>query len=234
MKPVPTKKKRKQLDINGKPIESIGKIQASHTNWLQDSFTDANSSVLMNDDQTIESLISHSQYGGNLLLDVPSGIQDSIERLLHAAALRCYVPAFFHGVDDRRKADDREFTLDFTDDGDHIKEDNEGKIIRRPSPHSATDESSYEIYLKMPMGLAKMKYELECKRWSQVKRACLSFLHSYTHTLIHSYTHIHSYTRTLIHSYTRTGCHQQDAYEGTQLPARLYAHIQIRHVYAQR
>ena len=26
---------------------------------------------------------------------------------------------------------------------------------------------AYDIFLKLPQGLAKMKYELECKKWAQ-------------------------------------------------------------------
>jgi hypothetical protein len=35
--------------------------------------------------------------GSALLLDIPNGLNDSIERFIHAAALRCYVPDFFRG-----------------------------------------------------------------------------------------------------------------------------------------
>lgn len=60
--------------------------------------------------------------GESLLIDVPKGVNDSIERIFKAAAIRCYVPAFF-ADDDKEKA--------------------------------------YSIYLQMPIGLPKLKYEQE-------------------------------------------------------------------------
>lgn len=60
--------------------------------------------------------------GESLLLDIPRGLDDTLERLLRAAALRCFVPNFFQGKD-------------------------------------LTE--AYQIYLKLPSGLAKMRYEQE-------------------------------------------------------------------------
>lgn len=68
-----------------------------------------------------------------LLRDVPMGMDDSLERLLHAAALRCHVPDFFSSSSS--------------------------------SPSSLM--TPYELYLQLPQGLAKMRYELECRRWAQ-------------------------------------------------------------------
>ena len=60
--------------------------------------------------------------GESLLIDVPKGVNDSLERIFKAAAIRCYVPAFFADED---------------------------------------KEKAYSIYLQMPVGLPKLKYEQE-------------------------------------------------------------------------
>jgi hypothetical protein len=66
----------------------------------------------------------------NLLEEIPLGLEDSLERLLHAAALRCYTPDFFRA-------------------------------------QSSNPNEAYRLYLQLPSGLARMRYEQECKRWSQ-------------------------------------------------------------------
>ena len=38
------------------------------------------------------------ELGETLLVDIPRGLDDTVESLLHAAALRCYVPEFFVGA----------------------------------------------------------------------------------------------------------------------------------------
>ena len=66
--------------------------------------------------------------GESLLLDIPKGIHDTMERLLRAAAIRCYVPEFFSGHD---------------------------------------VASAYKMYLILPPGLAKMRYEQEAYLYCQ-------------------------------------------------------------------
>lgn len=63
------------------------------------------------------------------LKDIPQGLGDSIEKLVHAASIRVFVPDFFEGLD--------------------VNE-------------------AYQIYLQMPMGLAKMKYEKDAFKWGQI------------------------------------------------------------------
>jgi hypothetical protein len=78
--------------------------------------------------------------GETLLLDIPRGMQDTIENLLHAAAIRCYVPEFFPSH----------------------------------TPHTA-----YQIYLQLPKGLSKMRYEAEAWKWSQVSPVIAHALNTY-------------------------------------------------------
>ena len=66
--------------------------------------------------------------GESLLVDIPKGINDTMERLLRATALRCFVPEFFSGYD---------------------------------------ADSAYRMYLMLPPGLAKMRYEQEAFRYCQ-------------------------------------------------------------------
>jgi len=66
--------------------------------------------------------------GESLLIDIPKGVNDSLERLFNAAAIRCYVPTFFANED---------------------------------------KEKAYSIYLQMPVGLPKLKYEQEALKICQ-------------------------------------------------------------------
>ena len=66
--------------------------------------------------------------GESFLLDIPKGINDTMERLLRAAAIRCFVPEFFSGHD---------------------------------------VASAYKMYLILPHGLAKMRYEQEAYLYCQ-------------------------------------------------------------------
>lgn len=72
--------------------------------------------------------MDHSPDYRSLLIEIPLGMEDSLERLLFAAALRCYVPDF----------------------------------LSKPGM-----ESCYSYYINLPIGLAKTRFELECKQWIQ-------------------------------------------------------------------
>ena len=135
----PPKRRKKKLivDSDGKLVELQGQMGAAHSDWLSQNGSNSISSTTQS---------AEVQPGISLLIDVPQGAEDSIERVLHAAALRCYVPEFFRGP---------------ASSGDN---DGEGKGSRNVNEDA---DYAYNMYLQLPQGLAKMKYELECKKWSQ-------------------------------------------------------------------
>ena len=102
--------------MNGSSPVKTGKVQATSTDWV-----------------TLAAVVNKSSSikvspGESLLVDIPLGMDDTLERLLRAGAIRCYVPAFFPDHD--------------------------------PS-------SAYQMYLKLPPGLSKVRYEQEAWRWCQ-------------------------------------------------------------------
>lgn len=154
------KKKRKKKDINGRVIESTGKIEASHAVWMANKIynvADGTSTLPV-------------QPGEAYLIDIPHGIEDSIERLLHAASLRCYVPPFFIGAVQEEPMDP-ELEIKSDDEETIIAEKilKQRAIKRKQNPKNQNSDPSYayEMYLSLPIGLAKMRYELECKKFSQ-------------------------------------------------------------------
>jgi hypothetical protein len=125
---------RKKVSLDGKVIEHKGKMEASHSDWINQAASNTSApsssskkkSLMFSSSASFPSFSSSSValspsrrniteeimqapdeisankqptvYSGNaLLLDIPNGLTDSIERFLHAAALRCYVPDFFRG-----------------------------------------------------------------------------------------------------------------------------------------
>lgn len=121
----PQKKKKmsaKEAALLGIELKPRSTLDAVTTDWLTGSLppivSDQNtnnrsgstlslpaigkssSAKTANDDQMVGEL-----RGQSILIDIPLGIEDSIENLLHAAALRCYVPEFFvPGTDNLKTA----------------------------------------------------------------------------------------------------------------------------------
>lgn len=149
-------KKKKRLGLDGKPIIDIGKINATQSNWMNSNFIDSSA----NQENTSQSI------GESLLLDIPNGLDDNIERLMHAAALRCYVPDFFKGVAPLEIDEENNLLDDNLDEEVYAARAKLRKARMKANPN--IDPSyAYQMYLKLPMGLAKMRYELQCKKWSQ-------------------------------------------------------------------
>lgn len=233
-------KQKKSLD--GKLPTHVGQVTANTRDWLHEQPHQQTS----NDDVTQRGGVV-VQPGNSLLLDVPLGLDDSIERLMHAAALRCYVPDFFRGateslakqqeeqslVQQRKRQQKRqrqrelkakqelgedigEQEISADEDGDNEEETqkttdddydditNYDDVITTTTHTStangpssvASDEAielhyarqlrqrqesylpehqvanldprhAYRVYLSLPLGLAKIRYESECKKWSQ-------------------------------------------------------------------
>jgi hypothetical protein len=163
------KRKKKRVGLKGEILEDVGRMDASHSDWL---------TAAVNSGGGPGSSAQHSitaETGTSLLIDVPQGINDTIERLMHAAALRCYVPDFFQGVSgmpDHSPAEDgADAVLDSLDDASTDETKVEQLLLQRKqrqqeNPNSNADYA-YGMYLKMPFGLAKMRYELQCKKYAQ-------------------------------------------------------------------
>lgn len=168
-----SKRKKKRVGLKGEVIEDVGRMDASHSDWLTASANishdtgNSSSGSGGKGGQTAET-------GTSLLIDVPQGINDTIERLMHAAALRCYVPDFFQGVqmpDHSCTEDGVEAILDSLGDAS-IDETKVEQILlqrkrRQQENPNANADYAYAMYLKMPFGLAKMRYELQCKQYAQ-------------------------------------------------------------------
>lgn len=107
--------------------ESKGNVEAFHADWLSASIRDAAPEENASQGKDTNA-VAAPEKGDSLLIDIPRGIEDKIERLLFAAALRCYVPDFF--------------------------------------PHHSAEEA-YEVYRRLPHGLAKVRYEHATRQWSQ-------------------------------------------------------------------
>jgi hypothetical protein len=101
-------------DSNASSIKK-GNIGASASDWVSSAAAGATGSTKV-------------VPGESLLLDIPLGLEDTIDKLLKAGALRCYVPEFFSGH---------------------------------------TPKAAYEMYLKLPPGLSRIRYEQEAWRWAQ-------------------------------------------------------------------
>lgn len=124
--------------------------------------------------------------GISLLIDIPQGLNDTIERLMHAAALRCYVPDFFQGVTVSEELEDtndglNDLALDQSEE-QHIALLQARRKAQNNNNLNANAEYAYQMYLQMPFGLAKMRYEVQCKKWAQgpinrMKIKGLSYLH---------------------------------------------------------
>lgn len=107
-----------------------GKISASSSDWTSHASNDQPSGSQAESSHVDLHQPSPGEY---LLLDIPLGLEDTIERLMKAAAIRCYIPEFFTSGGEKE-----------------------------------TDAAyAYSVYLKMPQGLAKMRYEQEAWKWAQ-------------------------------------------------------------------
>jgi len=184
----------------------MGRIDASHMDYLSNTVALSNShsihSSLHNTTNNINTTnttlpnapttaaahgVAHAvEPGISLLIDIPQGLNDTIERLMHAAALRCYVPDFFQGVtvsDELEDTDDglNELALEQSEE-QHIALLQARKRAQNNNNPNANAEYAYQMYLQMPFGLAKMRYEVQCKKWAQgpinrMKIKGLSYLH---------------------------------------------------------
>ena len=158
-------KKKHRVGIDGKPIVNVGKISASHSDWMGHSIQ---KEVLK--DGHGEAIADHPTAlgpGESLILDIPNGLNDTIERLMYAAAIRCYVPDFFRGVVPPPTNDDLNAEVeDGLDDETYAAR---AKLRRQQTQANPNDDPSYayKMYLLMPLGLAKMRYEQQCRKWSQ-------------------------------------------------------------------
>ena len=79
----PNRKKKKKVVIgaDGRPVDSReNKMSASHSDWM--------SSAAASTSSAMSNKASSVQPGDSLLLDVPQGSQDSIERILYAAVTK--------------------------------------------------------------------------------------------------------------------------------------------------
>jgi hypothetical protein len=166
----PPKKRKQRVGIDGKPVELVGRISATHTtDWMSTAASATNTSSDTNTlrPSTGKTAIAPVQPGNTLLLDVPQGLEDSIERLLHAAALRCFVPDFFQGV--TLPEDTLSATRGYGEtEGDDPEETALQRRSKKTSKNINADASyAYQMYLNLPMGLAKMRYEVECRKFSQ-------------------------------------------------------------------
>ena len=171
----PPKRKKMKIGPNGLPIPDMGKIESTHTDWLGfNSQSNAPTQGVNDAPEEYNVYGKAAEPGQALLLDIPQGINDTIERLLHAAALRCYVPDFFQGVTKSdSNAADLDLDLESVDDSVDELEVAERLRQRRQkikagdgNPNSDADYA-YNMYQQMPMGLAKIRYELLCKKWGQ-------------------------------------------------------------------
>lgn len=184
------KKKTGQKGVDGKMKEFKGKMEATHQDWI----TNTTKTFRMKDPSTPRDITEEVLEGRNpsdlqgqkppqqhptvfaghsLLIDIPNGLNDSIERLVHAAALRCYVPDFFKGPRTDREHNDHyssseESSIEEQDDDSMVSAKRMRRKRRQQEKNPNHDPNyAYQIYLQMPMGLAKVKYELDCQKWSQ-------------------------------------------------------------------
>ena len=119
--PPPSKGKRRDRGSAGRTANATR--EEKHTRSVN---TQATSVSAVTDASSIGTVAASA--GDTLLLDIPLGLEDSVDRLLRAASLRCYVPDFF--------------------------------------PHDSP-ESAYAIFLRMPPGLSRIRYEQAAWGWAQ-------------------------------------------------------------------
>eukprot|EP01032_Pedospumella_encystans_P007960 gene7960-9490_t len=191
----PTNKKKKRAGLNGQPLpQEMGRIDASHTDYLSNNVvsqsTHSNNITFNNTTNSVTTTLSKSgtinntpatasahgtahavEPGISLLIDIPQGLNDTIERLMHAAALRCYVPDFFQGVSVSDDLEDCEDNLDDLaleqSEEQHIALIQARKKAQTMNNLNSNADYAYQMYLQMPFGLAKMRYEVQCKKWAQ-------------------------------------------------------------------
>lgn len=168
----PSGKKKKRVGIDGKHIADVGRIDAAQSDWMATSgVISSNTDGALNKNTSASTIGTEFavEPGISLLIDIPQGLNDTIERLMHAAALRCYVPDFFQGV----SAPDMTELDTSTEDLENVSEEQLQVLLtarRRQNVETnvnANADYAYQMYLKMPFGLAKMRYEVLCKKWSQ-------------------------------------------------------------------
>ena len=99
-------------------------------------------------------------YGTSLLVDVPDGLDDSVAHLLRAAALRCYVPSFYHSPSTHSGPGTAEGTVESTSSTGVTAGE-------RSQVGKEVGTGAYEMYLQLPFGLAKVKYEQEARAWCE-------------------------------------------------------------------
>ena len=130
--------------------------RVSTQDWFASSVDDYKTLEMMENDNPLERLNTASLqpvispfkhphettlYGTSLLTDIPAGLDDSVTKLIRAAALRCYTPSFFSLNNPNYDNNDTN------------------------TSSSNNNSSSYQLYLDLPFGLAKIKYEHEAWKW---------------------------------------------------------------------
>lgn len=111
--------------------QGLGNMQATTADFMSQAVASSSTTGYAESkerDPTTGWSMEKACQGESLLLDIPKGINDTMERLLRAAAIRCFVPEFFSG-------------------------------------HEVA--SAYKMYLILPPGLAKMRYEQEAYLYCQ-------------------------------------------------------------------
>ena len=122
-KKVPSKG-RKSKSMTAEEEQEKGKTYATTTDWAWAQATGTEAA----EEKKKKEIVREPHIGESLLVDIPKGIDDTMERLIHAASLKCFIPEF---------------------------------------SNCETSEEAYELYLQLPPGLAKMRYEVEARRWTQ-------------------------------------------------------------------
>ena len=119
--------------VNGKPVRDKakkgapppkGKMYATTTDWAWAVAT----GTMAGEPEAPPPEPRKVQPGESVLVDVPKGLDDTMERLIHAVSLKTYIPEF---------------------------------------SNCSTCDEAYQLYLRMPKGLAKMRYEIEAHKWCQ-------------------------------------------------------------------
>ena len=122
-KKVPSKGKKSKI-MTAEEEQEKGKTYATTTDWAWAQATGTEAA----EEKKKKEIVREPHIGESLLVDIPKGIDDTMERLIHAASLKCFIPEF---------------------------------------SNCETSEEAYELYLQLPPGLAKMRYEVEARRWTQ-------------------------------------------------------------------
>lgn len=114
----------KNKKMTAEEEQEKGKAYATTTDWAWAQATGTEAA----EGKKKKEIVRQPHIGESLLVDIPKGIDDTMERLIHAASLKCFIPEF---------------------------------------SNCETSEEAYELYLQLPPGLAKMRYEVEARRWTQ-------------------------------------------------------------------